>query len=224
MYHAQLKEVLRQRPRHVGYNMSLWTTTLLTHFLSTRCGGESSRERVRQLLHALGFRRRRLRHRPLKANLQEHATCVSDLHILLQDWPEDWELLCVDEATVRRHPTRTARWCLVDDIPEIPTGDDPTKVQVYGAGAPLTGRTHYRTSSTLSKGDFALFLRQLGRSYQGKHVLIVHDRAAQHRGQVVDTVVQEAQGGADAHAATELCARTQSPKTPGEMAASRSDP
>lgn len=39
-----------------------------------------------------------------------------------------------------------------------------------------------------------MFLRQLQRYDQGKHVLIVHDRAAQYRGQVVDQVVQEAQG------------------------------
>lgn len=186
--------MVRESPRHVGYNMSLWTTKLLKHFLYTRCGVEYSRERVRQLLHDLGFRRRRLRHRHLKANPQEQAAFVTDLHLLLQDWPEDWELLYVDEATVRRHPTLSAMWCLVDDIPEVPTGDDHTKVQVYGAVAPLSGQTHYRIHPTLSKGNFATFLRQLERYYQDKHVLIVHDRAEQHRGQVVDTVVQEAQG------------------------------
>ena len=174
--------------------MSLWTTKLLKHFLSTRCGVEYSRERVRQLLHGLGFRQRRLRHRLLKANPQEQAAFVTDLNILLKDWPADWELLFVDEATVRRHPTLTAMWCLVDAIPEVPTGDEHTKVQVYGAVAPLTGRTHYRISATLSKGHFATFLRQLERYYRGKHVLIVHDRAEQHRGPVVDMVVQEAEG------------------------------
>jgi hypothetical protein len=39
-----------------------------------------------------------------------------------------------------------------------------------------------------------MFLRQLERSSQGKHVLIVHDRAEQHRGPVVDKVGQGAQG------------------------------
>ena len=57
------------------------------------------------------------------------------------EWPAAWELLCVDEATVHRHPTLTAQWCLVDEVPEVPTGDDHAKVQVYGAVAPLTGRT-----------------------------------------------------------------------------------
>ena len=129
--------------------------------LYTRCGVEYSRERVRQLLHGLGFRRRRLRHYHLKANPQEQGAFVTDLDLLLRGWAEDWEMLFVDEATVRRHPTLSAMWCLVDAIPDVPTGDDHTKVHVYGAVAPLSGRTHYRLSPTLSKGEFAAFLRQL---------------------------------------------------------------
>ncbi len=41
---------------------------------------------------------------------------------------EGVELICVDEATLRRHPTLTAQWCLVDEVPEVPTGDDHMKV------------------------------------------------------------------------------------------------
>ena len=47
--------------------MRLWTTTLARHFIATRFGVTYCRERVRQLLHTLGFRRRQLRHRHLKA-------------------------------------------------------------------------------------------------------------------------------------------------------------
>jgi hypothetical protein len=186
--------VVRHSPRDAGYNMSLWTTKLVQHFLYTHCGVEYCRERVRQLLHTWGFRLRRLRHRHVKAKLQEQKAFVTDLALLLQDWPEDWELLFVDEATVRRHPTLRAQWCLVDDVPAVPTGDDHTKVQVYGAVAPLTGQTHYRISPTLGNGEFAMVLRHLERYYQGKCLLIIHDRAAQHRGQAVDTAVREAEG------------------------------
>jgi transposase len=174
--------------------MSLWSTKLLKHFLYTRCGVEYSRERVRQLLHELGFRQRRLRHRHLRADPEEQAAFVIDLDILLSQWPEDWELLFVDEATVRRHPTLTARWCLVDDVPEVPTGDDHTKIQVYGAMSPLTGRTHYRIRPTLSQGHVADFLKQLSRYYRDKRVLVIHDRARHHQGRVVDEVVNTSEG------------------------------
>jgi hypothetical protein len=125
---------------------------LVRHFISTRFGLEDSRGRVRQLLHALGFRLRRLRHRHLKAKPEAQAAFRAELEALLVEWPEDWELIFVDEATVRRHPTLTAQWCLVNDVPEVPTGDDHTKVQVYGAVAPLTGRPHYPISPELGKG------------------------------------------------------------------------
>ena len=51
--------------------MSLWTTKLVRHFIYTRFGMEYCRERVCQLLHELGFRWRRLRHRHLKAKPEE---------------------------------------------------------------------------------------------------------------------------------------------------------
>ena len=173
--------------------MSLWTTKLVRHFISTRLGVEYCRERVRQLLHELGFRLRRLRHRHLKANHGEQAAFRAELEALLVEWPEDRELLFVDEATIRRHPTLTAQWCLVDEGPEVPTGDDHTKVHVYGAVAPLTGRTHYHIGPTLGKGEFAPFLEHWLVYHPGNRRLVIHDRGEQHTGAPVEAIVREAE-------------------------------
>jgi DDE superfamily endonuclease/Winged helix-turn helix len=174
--------------------VSLWTTKLVRHFIYTRFGLEYCRERIRQVLHGLGFRLRRLRHRHLKARSEAQVAFRAELEEILQDWPEEWELLFVDEATVRRHPTLTAQWCLLEEIPEVPTGDDHARVHVYGAVAPLTGRTHYHSSPELGKGEFAQFLRHLLASHPGKRLLVIHDRGEQHKGPPVDAVVREAQG------------------------------
>jgi transposase len=160
----------------------------------TRFGIEYCRERVRQLLHELGFRLRRLRHRHLKAKPEEQAAFRAELEALLAEWPEDWELIFVDEATVRRHPTLTSQWCLVEDVPEVPTGDDHTRAQVYGAVAPLTGRTHYHVSLTLGKEEFARFLQHLLACYPRKHLLVIHDRGGQHKGAPVEAIVHTAGG------------------------------
>jgi hypothetical protein len=178
----------------LGYHASLWTTKLVRHFLYTRFGVEYCRERVRQMLYDLGVRLRRLRHRHLKARPEEQAAFRAELEERLAAWPEEWELIFVDEATVRRHPTLTAQWCLVDEVPEVPTGDDHTKVHVYGAVAPLMGRTHYHVSSTLGNGEFAKFLQHLLACYPGKRLLIIHDRGAQHQGAAIKAVVREAEG------------------------------
>jgi hypothetical protein len=174
--------------------MSLWTTKLARHFIYTRFGVEYCRERVRQLLHGLGFRLRRLRHRHLRVKAIEQAAFQAELQELVTTWPADAELLFVDEATVRRHPTLTAQWCLADDVPEVPTGDDHTKVHVYGAVAPLTGRTHYHMSPTLGGQEFARFLRRLLRYYRDKRLLVIHDRAAQHKGGPIAATLQAAAG------------------------------
>jgi hypothetical protein len=120
--------------------------------------------------------------RHLKAKPEEQAALRAELEALLAEWPEDCELLFVDETTVRRHPTLTSQWCLVDDVPEVPTGDDHTKVHVYGAVAPLTGRTHYHVSPELGQEEFAQFLRHLLVYYPRKRLLVIHDRGRQHQG------------------------------------------
>jgi hypothetical protein len=174
--------------------MRLWTTKLVRHFISTRLGVESCRERVRHLLHTLGLRLRRLRHRHLKAKPHEPTACLTALYALLQETSAAQELLFVDEATVRRHPTLTAQWCLADDIPAVPTGNDHTKVHVYGAVAPLTGRTHYHIGSPLGKGEFTAFLRHLLTYYRDKRLLVIHDRAEQHKGATVEALLEEVAG------------------------------
>jgi hypothetical protein len=40
----------------------------------------------------------------------------------LTAWPEDWELICGDAATVRRHPTMTGRGAWLTRFPTCPRG------------------------------------------------------------------------------------------------------
>jgi len=84
---------------------------------------------VRQLRHALGVRLRR-RHRHLKAKPEAQAAFVATRASLLAALPADGEVILVEEATRRRHPTLTTPWCWVDDGPAGPTGDDHPKVHV----------------------------------------------------------------------------------------------
>lgn len=81
--------------------MSLWTTTWVRHFIYTRFGLEYCRERIRQVRHTLGFRLRRLRDRHWRAKAEAQVALVTELEELVAAWPEEWELICVDEATRR---------------------------------------------------------------------------------------------------------------------------
>ncbi len=100
----------------------------------------------------------------------------------------------VDEATIRRQPTLTAQWSLVDDVPEAPTDNDNTSVHVYSRVALLTGRTHYHISPELGKRGVAQFLQRLLVYYPRKRLLVAHDWGEQHKGAPVEVVIQEADG------------------------------
>ena len=137
--------------------------------------------RARQLLYALGFRRR-LHHRHLRAKAEERAACVAALEELLTDWLEEaWHWLLVNGVTVRRHPSLAAPCGLRDDVPDVPTGDDHTKRHVYGAVAPLTGQPQDSIGPEIGDGEFVKFLPPLLTGYPGKRLLVIHDRG-QHQG------------------------------------------
>jgi hypothetical protein len=91
-------------------------------------------------------------------------------------------------------PTLTAQWCLVDEVPDVPTGDDHTKMHIYGAVAPLTGRTHYHISPELGTGEFVKFLQHLLAANPRKRLLVIHDRGAQHKGAAIEEITREADG------------------------------
>jgi hypothetical protein len=73
-------------------------------------------------------------------------------------------------------------------------GDEHTTVHVYGAVAPLTGRTHYHVSPMLGRGALAQCLRHLLLYYPRRRLPVIHDRGAQHKGAPVEAVVREAGG------------------------------
>jgi transposase len=77
---------------------------------------------------------------------------------------------------------------------EVPTGDDHTKGHVYGAVAPLTGRTHSHIGSVLVKQECAKFLQHLLRDYRNKRLLVIHDRGEQHKGPPVEALLRDADG------------------------------
>jgi hypothetical protein len=44
---------------------------------------------------------------------------------------------------------------VIENVPEVPTGDAHTKVHVSDAAASLTGRTRYNVSAELGDEEFA---------------------------------------------------------------------
>jgi hypothetical protein len=120
-------EAVCRGPRAWGDQARVWTTPVGRPWRYPRVGGADGRQHGRQRRHDLGVRWRRLRHRHLQAQPAEPAAVRAEVEARLAAWPEAWAVLCVEEAPVRRPPTRTAPWGVVDEGPEGPTGADPTQ-------------------------------------------------------------------------------------------------
>jgi hypothetical protein len=130
----------------------------------------------------------------LQAKPEEPAAFRAELEARLAEWPADGKRLVGDEATVRRHPTLTAQWIVVADVPEGPTEDDHIKGPVYGAVAPLTGRTHDPVSPTWGKEELAPFLQHLLAYSPRTRLLVIHARGEPHQGAPVEATVHNAGG------------------------------
>jgi hypothetical protein len=88
----------------------------------------------------------------------------------------------------------TAPWCVVDEVPDVPTGDDHTKMHVYGAVAPLTRRTHDHSSPELGPGALVKFLQHLWADYPGTRLLLIHDRGAPYQVAAIAEGIRDADG------------------------------
>jgi hypothetical protein len=76
----------------------------------------------------------------------------------------------------------------------VPTGDDRTKVQAYGAVAPQTERTHDHVSPTSGKDECAPSLHHLLVYHPGKRQLVIHDQGEEPKGAPGEAIVREAKG------------------------------
>ena len=188
----QVTEAGRPCPRARGAHLRPGTTPGVRHCIAARFGSAS--ERGRQWRPGRGCRWRRLRPRHRRAQPGEQAAGARERRDLWAPWPADEAWRLIEEATVRRHPTLTAPWGLVDEGPDVPTGDDHTQVHVYGAVAPRPGRAHDPSSPELGRGEFATCLRHRVVDDREKRRRVIPDRAPPHQGAPGATVAREADG------------------------------
>jgi len=194
----QLQQVdnwLQMSPRELHYQQGCWTIPLMALRIQAAYQVTLCLERVRQLVHQLGFVLVRPRHQSRLPDPKQVQQAERDIEAFYAQAKRGEILLFYqDEARLSRFPTITRMWVRKGTQYQIPTEDDHTTFWTYAVSNPLTGKVHYRIEDPFSGEGFRRLLEPLRRRYPKANIVLITDRASIHRKQLVkDYLSQDSQ-------------------------------
>jgi transposase len=183
-----------QPPTCSGHVQTCWTVGLLTAFLATRFHLATrfqlvlSASRVRQLLHARGWRWARPRlapatHAPRGQRTQDPAAALK-LALIAKALAGAATVLYLDECELHLLPVIRAMWMRGPRV-RIPTPGQNVKRAFFGALDARTGALHYAVQPQKLAVHFVAFVEQLAHAYPTGEVVLVLDNVITHDATVV---------------------------------------
>ncbi len=181
-----------QPPACAGFVQTCWTVGVLTVFLAARFRLALSASRVRQLLHATGWRWARPRlapatHAPRGQRKEDPAAPLKLALIakaLAQAAAGAATVLYLDECELQLLPVVRAMWMKGPRV-RIPTPGQNVKRAFFGALDAGTGTLHYAVQSKKLAVHFVAFLEQLALAYPTGEVVLILDNVITHDAKVV---------------------------------------
>lgn len=171
---SEVKDAVRQSPRSLGLKFSNWTLGRLSGWIADRFGIRLCAERIRQVLHAIGFSYARPRYSYLLADRKERTAFLEEFSSL------DGALMFEDECTVSQHPSLHGMWVLKGTKPKVPTFGNHVKRHVFAAVDSVTGKAVSLVSRRLTADAFIGFLTRLLATVTRPFTLVM-DNAPCHR-------------------------------------------
>lgn len=199
----QVKNWVTRGPKALGYRFAKWTTRSLRAYVWKHFGIRFSREWIRQKLHDF-VRYSWTRAKPGYAypddptwNAKRQRFCHQILPLLHRAMKGEIILLFLDETILSLFGKMGYSWSPVGATQIVPSLGKRTRIVVFGASNPITGRTHYRQEKTINQHSTRRFLHQLMRYYQkhhpGKPVVFVFDKHSGHTATIIaDLLVEHA--------------------------------
>jgi len=142
-------------------------------------------ERIRQILHELGFRLVKPSHFFIKRDENEREEFVIRMKDVIQNLDDKTELLFQDESIFKQHPILMAMWALKGIRPQIPTYGNHARMGVFGVVSPLSGCMKHHLSNKVNAEEFLFFLEELLKTYHDKKLIIILDNARWHKAKML---------------------------------------
>lgn len=187
---SQLKETVKQSPRELGYRFSNWTAKRIGGWIANKFRVILSAERIRQILHGIGFSYVKPTYSYIKADKKERKEFLAELNELIG---RNELAVFEDESTVDHHPTLHGMWVLKGAKPKVKTFGTHAKRHVFAAVVPSTGEHVSMVAKRLTAKTFVSFLKKMVSRITSPFTLVL-DNSPCHKANIVKGFLEEHKG------------------------------
>ncbi len=183
----QVKHDVQCSPRSFGLKFSNWNCKNLSWWVKKKFSVSLCAERIRQILHVLGFVLLKPSYRYVLADKTERKGFLMRFRRKFSKLTNNDMLMFLDEASVKQHPDLQPKWVLSGSKEFVETLGNHAKVHVLGAINHTLGKAFHIKSKKLNSDVFIEFVKRLMALNPAKHLVLVADNAPWHKsGKVQD--------------------------------------
>jgi len=179
------KNTVQTSPRKLGLKFSNWNCKNLSWFVKQKFLVSLCAERIRQILHELGFVLLKPSYKYVLADTRERMGFLRRFKRKFKKLKKDDMLMFLDEASVKQHPNIQPKWSLKGAKEFIGTFGNHAKINVFGAISHELGKAFHMKSKKLNSDMFMKFVEHLMMLNPTKHLVLVADNAPWHKSQKV---------------------------------------
>lgn len=176
----ELKRTVQCSPRSFSLKFSNWNCKNLTWLVKKMFGVVLCAERIRQLLHKLGFVLIKPTYKYALADKRERKRFLRRFKRKFKRLTKRDMLLFLDESTVKQHPLLQAKWVLKGSKEFVGTLGNHAKTHIFGAINHAMGKAFHIKSKKLNSDVFMKFIERLMALNPKKHLVLVIDNAPWH--------------------------------------------
>lgn len=183
---SELKHDVQCSPRKFGLKFSNWNCKNLSWWIIKKFSTSLCAERIRQILHRLGFVLIKPSYRYVLADKHERNGFLRRFRRKFRELRNNDLLMFLDEASVKQHPNIQPKWALEGSKEFVGTYGNHAKVHVFGAINHVLGKAFHIKSKKLNSDVFIVFVERLMALNPNKHLVLVTDNAPWHTSKKVE--------------------------------------
>lgn len=182
----ELKHDVQCSPRSFGMKFSNWNCKNLSWWIKKKFFVSLCAERIRQILHDLGFVLIKPSYRYVLADKYERKRFLRRFRRKFTGLTKHDLLMFLDEASVKQHPNVQPKWALQGSKEFVCTYGNHAKIHVFGAISHVLGKAFHIKSKKLNSDVFIVFVERLMALNPDRHLVLVTDNAPWHKSRKVE--------------------------------------